>query len=164
MALSLIFARAENRCIGSNGALPWSLPDELAHFIRTVSGKALIMGRKTYQDPHAYHSDRLKLVISRNPGLRVNAGFERVSSLGEAQQRVESRAQEAYVIGGAGLIAEALPLATRVYETVVHANIEGDTYLDAFDFSGWESTVLQQHAVDEAHAHAYTVYRHLRQL
>ena len=164
LALSLIYARSENYCIGRAGELPWSLPDELAHFLRTVAGKALIMGRKTYQDPHAYHSSHLNVVISRHPQFAVREGFMLASSLPEAIEHAGGSEEDVFLIGGSSLFVEAIPLANQVYETVVHAEVEGDTYIEPLDFSGWDSAVMEQHPVDENHAYPYTVFRHRRRL
>jgi dihydrofolate reductase len=162
LALSLIYARSENYCIGRNGDLPWELPDEFAHFTRTTTGGAVIMGRKTYQDHNSYLSGRLNIVVTRNPGLKLAANVMRASSLEAAIALAEQGDGEIFVIGGRDLLREALPLARTVYETVVHAEIAGDTFVDQFDFSGWHTEVLQQHSADAAHAYGFTIYRHDR--
>ena len=162
MRISLIYARSENFCIGRGGKLPWSLPAELAHFMSTVSGHALIMGRRTYADPHSYPPGSLKIVISRNPELPLASGFLRAASLAEAQALLEEQDQEAFVIGGGQLLTAAFPVADTVHETVVHGEFEGDAYIEAFDFRGWRTSVIEEHPADAAHSDSFTIYRHER--
>ncbi len=160
--ISLIYARSENYCIGRDGGLPWSLPDEFAHFNQTTMGHAIIMGRLSYED-HAYElPGRLNIVITRNADYELAPGVLRAPSLTGAIDLAVNRCGHAFVIGGTRYLREALPLADLVYETIVHAEIPGDTFVDPFDFSGWGSELLANHAIDAEHAHAFSIYRHLR--
>jgi hypothetical protein len=59
-------------------------------------------------------------------------------------------------------LREALPISSTVYETVVHAVVDGDTFVDAFDYTGWQTEVLQEHPPDAAHIYGFTIYRHSR--
>lgn len=160
MSLSLIYARSENYCIGRGGDLPWSLPDEFEHFTRTTSGGVIIMGRKTYQDHNSYLSNRINIVVSRSDNLEICSQVQSARSLIEALDLVKSEELPIYVIGGKVLFREAFPLAKVVYESVIHASINGDTYVDPFDFHDWSTEVLQEHAADAEHAYGFTIYRH----
>ena len=162
MSLSIIYARSQNYCIGRNGDLPWDLPDEFAHFTRTTTGGAVIMGRKTYQDHNSYLSGRVNIVVSRNRYLTLAPKVLRASSLLEAIAIAARERGEIFVIGGSGLLTEAFPGATTAYETVVHADIEGDTFVTPFDFSSWRTEQLEEHPVDDRHAHGFAIYRHVR--
>lgn len=162
MSVSLIYARSENYCIGREGNLPWELPDEFAHFTRTTTGGAVIMGRKTYQDHNSYLSGRRNIVLTSNRDLPLAPNVLRENSLSAAIALAEPDGGEIFVIGGCGLLREALPVATTVYETVVHAALKGDTFVDPFDFSSWRTDVLEQHPADAAHSYGFTIYRHAR--
>lgn len=163
MTLSLIYARSEDRCIGKAGRIPWRLPDEFAHFKRTTMGKPIVMGRRTYEDHESALPGRLNIVITRQAGYMPAAGVVVVGSLEEAIERGRRESDEVFVIGGAGLFARAFEDADRVYETVVHTTIpDGDTYLPAFDLTGWGRAVLETHAADDRHAFGYTVSRYDR--
>ena len=162
MAVSLIYARSRNHCIGKDGAIPWHLPDEFGHFKQTTMGKPIIMGRKTYEDHQSALPGRLNIVISRQPGYRAAEGVLVVDSLDAAVARAERDSEEVFVIGGVQFFVAALPLATTVYETVVDADIDGDAMLPAFDFSDWRTEQMGEHGVDERHAYSYTIYRHCR--
>ena len=162
MGLSLIYARSTNWCIGKNGKVPWHLPDEFAHFKRVTMGKPIIMGRKSYEDHKSLLPGRLNIVISRKPDYKAVDGILLVQSLEHAMETAYADNDEIFVIGGAGLLAETLPVADAVYETLVDTDIEGDAYLPRFDFSDWTSEILERHSVDERHPLSYTAYCHRR--
>jgi dihydrofolate reductase len=163
VTLSLIYARSEDYCIGKAGQIPWWLPDEFAHFKRTTLGKPIIMGRKTYEDHNSALPGRLNIVISRNREYAAAEKVQVVSSLAEAMALGLEKSDEVFVVGGSGLFETSFPKAARVYETIVHTQIpEGDTFVPAFDFSGWTHQLLEQHPKDERHAHAFSIHYYER--
>jgi len=163
MTLSLIFARSEDHCIGKGGGIPWRLPADFAHFKCTTIGKPIIMGRKTYEDHESALPGRLNLVVTRQAGYEAAAGVVVVDSIEAAVARAKEDSADYFVIGGAAFFEQSMPHAQTVYETVVHTTVEGgDTFLPAFDFTGWQTQELQHHPTDERHAFAFTVYRHDR--
>ena len=141
MKLSLVWAMARNRVIGSNNKLPWHLPEDLKYFKRITMGKPVIMGRKTYDSIGKPLPGRTNIVVTRNSEWSA-AGVKTVDSLEAARKLCESIAaidgiDEAMVIGGAQIYAMALPLADRLYLTEVHADVEGDAVFPEFDRGGW---------------------------
>ena len=162
MPFALIYARSENYCIGRDGALPWRLPDEFKHFNAVTMGAAVVMGRKTYEDHCCELPGRLNIVITRQEDLPLAQGVIRANSLQEALARAEQSRDQIFVIGGAGFLRDSLPLADTVYETVVHAELQGDTFVDAFEFEGWSTDLIEKHPADTEHRHAFSVYRHHR--
>ncbi|QDU71119.1 dihydrofolate reductase [Mucisphaera calidilacus] len=161
MILSLIYARSENHVIGRDGKLPWRLPEDFRHFKRTTLGHPIIMGRRTFEDHNAVLPGRTNIVLTRNPDFPF-PGITARRTLDDALAPYRDTDEEVFIIGGAGLFAEAFPMADRVYETVVHAEVEGDVVLSAFDFSGWNHEVLMEHPVDERHEIGFTVTRRSR--
>ncbi|WP_165954180.1 dihydrofolate reductase [Seongchinamella unica] len=162
MKISLIYARSENHCIGRDGQLPWKLPEEYAHFLRVTRGNAVIMGRRTYEENNSELQGCRNIVVSRSDKLVLPANVSRAGSLPEALSLCVDLADKVFVIGGVSLYREALPKAQEVYETVVMADLEGDTYIDAFDFTEWTTEQVKTHGVDASHAFAFTVFRHRR--
>lgn len=160
--LSLIYARSENHCIGIDGRIPWRLPDDFAHFKRTTMGCPIIMGRRTYEDHESALPGRLNIVITRQAGYTPAQGVVVVAGLDEAIATARRDHGDYFVIGGVQLFVDSLPLADRVYETVVHATVDGDAFLPAFDFSNWHTSELATHSADDRHAHAFTIYQHDR--
>ncbi|GGE59152.1 dihydrofolate reductase [Priestia taiwanensis] len=123
--ISLIWAMDENRLIGKDNDLPWRLPAELAYFKRTTMGQPIIMGRKTYESIGRPLPGRENIVVTRNSDFTAE-GVTVVHSLHEALE--QTKETEAFVIGGAQIYKEALPLASRLYVTHIHHAFEGDTY------------------------------------
>lgn len=162
-SISLIYARSLNHCIGDNGAVPWSLPDDYAHFENTTFGKPVIMGRKTYEDHESVLPGCLNIVVSKQHAYPVAQGIELVQSLPDAISLASEKSDEIFVIGGAGLLSLAFLKASTVYETIVDTTISGDTVLPNFDFSAWNTQLLQNHSIDQHHEFAFRVYRHHRQ-
>jgi dihydrofolate reductase len=160
--VSLIYARSLNYCIGDNGGLPWCLPNEYAHFEKTTAGKAVVMGRKTYEDHESVLPGCLNIVVSKQQAYPVAEGIELVQSLPDALDLASKHSDEIFVIGGADLLNLAFSKADTVYETIVDTRISGDTVLPKFDFSDWNTELLQSHPVDTQHEFGFKVYLHQR--
>jgi dihydrofolate reductase len=127
--LHLIYARAANGVIGKDNQLPWHLPEDLAHFKRTTLGCPVIMGRKTWDSlPPKFRPlpGRLNIVITRDAGF-VAEGSSVVHSL-EAARALCPIDSNAWVIGGAQIYAQALPLASSVVVTEIARAFDGDAY------------------------------------
>ena len=129
MQLHLIYARATNGVIGVNGTLPWHLPEDLAHFKRTTLGCPVIMGRKTWDSIPAKFRPlpgRTNIVVTRQGNWNEN-GARPAKNIPEALQICEQIAH-VWVIGGAQIYAQALPLAHTVVVTEIAADFEGDAF------------------------------------
>ena len=143
MIVSLVVARAENGVIGKDNALPWRIPADLQHFKRRTLGKPVVMGRRTFESIGKPLPGRENIVLTRDRDWRPE-GVTIAATLAEAL----SGRVEVAIIGGAQVYADALPLATRVELTEVHASPEGDTSLPAFDPADWQETAREDHAAD----------------
>lgn len=155
MQLSVIAAVADNGVIGRDGRLPWHLPDEMRHFRRVTLGKAVVMGRLTWESLRRPLRDRLNLVVTSRDGWTAE-GAERAGSLDDALAQARAAGhEEAVVIGGARLYAEAVPRADRLYLTHVEAEVEGDVRFPPIDLTAWTPTHEERHARDERHAFAF---------
>jgi dihydrofolate reductase len=161
--ISLIYARSLNHCIGDNGEVPWCLPDDYTHFEKTTIGKPVIMGRRTYEDHKSALPGCLNIVVSTQQNYQAAEGIELLHSLPDAIDLANQNSKEIFVIGGVGLFNLAISKANTVYETVVDATISGDTVLPSYDFSRWNTELLQSHPIDKHHKFAFKIYRHHRQ-
>lgn len=128
--LTLIVAMSRNHVIGRAGQLPWHLPEDLQHFKATTMGHPIIMGRKTYESIGRPLPGRRNIVVTRNADYQAE-GITIVHSLDEAIEHCVD--QDAFVIGGAQLYAQALPRANRIYLTLIDSEIAGDTYFPKID-------------------------------
>lgn len=137
--LRLILARAANGVIGNNNTLPWHLPEDLAHFKRLTMGATVLMGRKTWDSlPPRFRPlpGRRNLVLTRQPGWQA-PGAIAVHSIAEAlalgaNPDTDAHPGPVWVIGGAQIYAEALPLATTAVVTEIDADFDGDAFAPQF--------------------------------
>ena len=133
--ISIIVAVASNGVIGDKNSLLWHIREDMVHFRTTTSGHPVIMGRKTYDSIGRPLPKRTNVVITRDTNLVIE-GCTVVHSLEEAVSMFDS-AEEVFVIGGAQIYAQALPLAERIYLTVVGKEYEGDTSFPDIDYAEW---------------------------
>lgn len=145
--IAFVVAAAANGVIGRDGQLPWRLPSDLKRFRALTLGKPIIMGRKTYESIAKPLDGRDNIVLSRQPGFNppgvaVVARIEDAIQLGRrlaAQQGVD----EVAIIGGAEVFGAALPLADRIYLTLVKGTPVGETRLAQFDPETWQETARE---------------------
>jgi dihydrofolate reductase len=145
---------AENRVIGVDNSLPWRLPADLRHFRRLTTGHHVIMGRRNYESIGKPLPDRTNIVVTRNPSYRA-PGCLVMHSL-EAALASAQNDPEIFVIGGADIYRQALDRADRLYLTLVHAQVKGDTYFPSIDEKQWQEISRERHELDEKNPHACT--------
>lgn len=157
--LHLIYARAANGVIGRDGAMPWHLPEDLAHFKRTTLGCPVIMGRKTWESlPPKFRPlpGRANIVVSRNEYWRAD-GAQRAGSLQDALSACAG-APDAWVIGGGEIYAQALPLAHSVVVTEIAQTFEGDTFAPKLD-AAWLEIRREAHTAANGLPFAFVTYQ-----
>ncbi len=140
----MIAAVGSNGVIGVDGDLPWRIPEDLRHFRRNTVGHAVIMGRKTWDSLGRPLKNRRNIVLSRQPGLRLE-GAEVVGSLPEALALAREEDDAPRIIGGATLYAAAMPLATSLILTEVDQAPAGDTFFPPRDPARWQETSREPH-------------------
>jgi dihydrofolate reductase len=144
--LHLIVACAENRVIGRNGHLPWSIPEDFKFFERETAGQICVLGRVCFETwPCAAERGRRPIVITRDAGL-ARPGVATASSLAGALALAESLPGEIYVCGGQRIFAEtlALPRPLRLHLTLVHADVPGDVYFPDWRHRAWRETARRE--------------------
>ncbi|MDM9560561.1 dihydrofolate reductase [Bordetella petrii] len=154
--LALVVAYSDNRVIGRDNALPWKLPGDLAHFKRTTLGSPIIMGRKTWESLGRPLPGRANIVISRN--LQYSAPGAQVVPTLQAAMAACGAVDDAYVIGGAQIYAQALPLAQRIIATEVHAQVEGDAFFPLLPSFAWREASRQPQPPENGYAYDFVVY------
>jgi len=161
MPLHLIFARAANDVIGKDNQIPWHLPEDMAHFKRTTAGCPVIMGRKTWDSIPARFRPlpgRRNVVVTHQSGWQCE-GAERASSL---QQAIElcSAAPDIWVIGGAQIYAQAMPLAHDAVVTEIEADFEGDAHAPQFG-PDWHVTRREAHVAASGLKFSFVTYQRI---
>lgn len=133
--ISLIAAMSQNRAIGLNNALPWTpIPADWDNLKEVTKGKKMIMGRKSYDNPHRIWSEFGNFVITRQLDYIVDEGFEVVDSLEKAFEKCKNE-DEVFVLGGEEIFRLSLPFANKIYLTLVDETFEGDAFFPEFDIT-----------------------------
>lgn len=158
MIISLIAALSANRVIGENNDLPWRLPDDMKYFMKTTTGHHVIMGRKNYDSLPANFKplpNRTNIIVTRQRHF-VAEGCKVVNSIEAGIEIAKSNnEQELFIIGGAQIYQQALPLADQLYLTEIKAEVNGDTYFPKIDKTEWQEASRVAHAADEKHQFAF---------
>jgi dihydrofolate reductase len=166
--IHLIYARASNGVIGLNGTMPWHLPEDLAHFKRATLGCPVVMGRKTWDSlprPFRPLPGRKNIVITRQAGWldaqqlvdKPNTSVLAVDSL-DAAWAACGEAPHVWVMGGAQIYAQALPLAHEVVVTEIEAAFEGDAYAPVLD-SSWQAVARERHTSASGLGYSFVTYQ-----
>jgi len=132
---SIIAAISTNQVIGSSGAIPWSLPEDLKYFQKKTLGSSIVMGRKTYESIGKPLPNRNNIVISSS--LRNIYGIVIIKSVNDLIKNLDGNEEEIFIIGGQKIYEEFLPLANKLIITEVKIEVEGDTFFPFWDRSEW---------------------------
>ncbi len=134
MEIAIIVAMTPQGLIGKDNQIPWRLSGDLQRFKKITMGHPIIMGRKTFESLPGLLPGREHIIMTRNPNYSAE-GCVIVSNWEQIEILVEGKA---FVIGGADIYNYALPIATELYTTIVHAELEGDTYFPEWNKEEWQ--------------------------
>lgn len=156
MRIALVVAFDRKFAIGVDGQLPWQLPDDLKHFKSLTLGKPILMGRLTAESLGRALPGRQNLVLTRSGRVPFDC-MEAVDTVDAALERARATgADELAVIGGGGVFAATLPIATHLHLTEVAVSLDrADAYFPPLDRSQWLETSRVHHAADARHALAF---------
>ena len=152
--ISIIVAIDENGLIGKRNGLPWKLPADLKHFKTLTSGHTVIMGRKTYDSIGKPLPNRTNIVVSKSDDLQID-GCITVKSPEEAL-KASLENQEIFVIGGAEIYRQFLPLAQTIYMTEIHNKFDGDIFFPTIDYDEWKEKERQDFEADDMNLYKYS--------
>lgn len=152
--ISIIVAVAKNGVIGDKNSLLWHLREDMIHFRTITSGHPVVMGRKTYDSIGRPLPKRTNVVITRDTNLTIE-GCTMAHSLEEAVALFD-KSEEVFIIGGAQIYRQALPLADRIYLTVIDKEYEGDTSFPEIDYSQWREYSREEFARGEEFEHPFS--------
>jgi dihydrofolate reductase len=150
MKISIIAAIGKNKELGKNNKLLWHISEDLKRFHSITKGHVIIMGRKTWESlPHKPLIGRYNIVITRDLEFKINnlrkgKDFAVVNSLEEAL-RLATLAQgndECFIIGGGQIYNQAIPMADKLYLTVIEKNFEADTFFP--DYSNFKKVISEK--------------------
>ncbi len=147
MEIAIIVAMTPQGLIGKNNQIPWHLPADLQRFKKITMGHPIVMGRKTFESLPRILPGRQHIVLTRNNDYRAT-GCNVISNWNEVKDLVAGFAK-VFVIGGADIYKCTLPLAKQMYVTLVHADLEGETYFPEWDEKNWKEVEREIRAKDE---------------
>jgi dihydrofolate reductase len=159
--LSIIVAIAENLAIGKDNDLLWHIPGDLKRFKQFTTSRTVIMGKRTfYSLPRRPLPNRRNLVITDIPGETID-GCEMAYSIEDAVAKCDQLAEN-FVIGGASVYRQFLPLADRLYLTRVHKSFEGDVFFPEINPEEWELISKEDLPVDDELGFAWSYENYQR--
>jgi len=158
--LSIIVATDELGLIGKDNDLPWRLSADLQYFRRITMGKPLIMGRNTHESIGRVLPGRQNIILTRDENYMAK-GCDVVHTLKSALAHCKD-SDEVIVMGGASLYKQFLPQADRLYLTLVHAKLEGDTWFPEWYDIDWQEVSRETHQSDDKNEFDYSfiTYNH----
>lgn len=141
MSSCIIVAMAKNRTIGVNNTLPWRCPEDLKHFKALTMGHHMIMGRKTFESIGKPLPGRTTVVVTRDSNLKIE-GCLIAHSLPEAIKTCANDSQT-FIVGGAEIYAQTLPLVDTLYITEIQQDVAGDAWFPEIDSSEWHEVARE---------------------
>lgn len=162
--LVIVAAVARGGVIGRDGALPWHLAADMQHFREVTRDGPVVMGRRTWDSlPARYRPlpGRSNIVVTRRAGWGAE-GAQAAPSLAAALRLAQLRlgpARRVFVIGGAQLYRDALPLADVLELTEVQADVDGDTHFPFWDRSAFDEVNRAAQPADHGVAFDFVTYR-----
>ena len=151
--VSIIVAVALNGVIGDKNALLWHIKEDMRFFRQKTTGHPVIMGRKTYESLGRPLPKRTNVVISRT--IDKIEGCEVAHSLEEAIAMFDAK-EEIFIIGGAQIYAQALPLADRLYITQLEQSYQGDTSFPAWNRAEWRLVEKECYPCGESYRYPFS--------
>lgn len=164
MIISLVAAAGNNNVIGSNNKLPWKMPADMKFFMNLTMKHTVIMGRKTFESFGKPLKDRKNIIISRNQNLSI-PGCDVVYSLKYAiilAKTLAKEEDEVFIIGGAEIYRQAMPLANKIYLTRIKGDFEGDAYFPVIHSTEWKEISHIEQKADEKNPYPFAFLEYIK--
>jgi dihydrofolate reductase len=156
MVISIIVAIGNNRVIGCKNALPWNLPADMKHFRQLTLGRPVIMGQKTFESIGKALPGRTNIVLTLDKSFQAPDCLT-AYSIEEALSLAENKgAKEVMIIGGVSIYKQFLPLASRLYLTLIEGDFEGDAFFPEFDYNCWNEIERIKNEPDKDNPYKYS--------
>jgi dihydrofolate reductase len=149
MIISIVVAQSSNGVIGKGNQLPWHLSNDLKYFKQLTTGHCIIMGKNTYQSIGKALPNRVNIVLTNNSEFDAPHCVVRNSLQQALDYCTRWQQHEVYIIGGAKVYEQALPIVHKLYITQVEATInDGDAYFPKIDNNKWDLVQAERHTKD----------------
>ena len=154
--ISLIAAIGKNNELGKGNTLLFSMPADMKHFKNTTKLHTVVMGRKTFESIGKPLPNRRNIVITHNVNYKP-AGVEVAHSLAGALDLIKDLNEEIFIIGGALLYKETMPIADKLYITHVDAeDADADAFFPEIVPIAWNEIKREEHKKDSENPFDYT--------
>ncbi|MBQ0103892.1 MAG: dihydrofolate reductase [Prevotellaceae bacterium] len=156
--ISIIVAIAKNFAIGKKNELLYKMPNDMKRFKSTTTGHTVIMGRNTFNSfPHRPLPNRRNIVLALPEEIPADhEGAEWFTSLEQALDAAKDDG-EVFIIGGAYVYHQTLPIADKLYLTVIDDEPnDADAFFPTVNYNEWTAINEEKHEADERHAYPYT--------
>lgn len=136
--IALIGAVSRNGMMGKAGWLPWDIPDELGFFLKTIVGRAIVVGRISYEAMEVVPPDTI--IVTRQTDIELRPGCVAAASMEIALSMACATGKDVLVIGGASAYKAAWPYCDRAYLTTIEHDFDGDTRFPDLPVWTWPLT------------------------
>ncbi|MGU8121976.1 dihydrofolate reductase [Clostridium perfringens] len=156
--ISIIVAMSENNVIGNNGKIPWKIKGEQKRFKDLTIGNTIIMGRKSFDEIGKPLPNRKTILISKTKKI-IDTSCITVNSLKDALE-ITRKESEVFIAGGGQVYKDAMPYVDRIYLTVIHKNVDGDTFFPQLNKNDFKKTYEEY--VDGEIPYTYYTYDRIK--
>ena len=144
--------------------MPWRLPREMKHFVRSTRGKPIVVGRTTFASWGGKPlRDRTNIILTRNPAYRAPEGAHACGDIDQAMDLVSGE-KEVMICGGAVVYTAFLARADKMILTHIDATFDGDTKFPEWDAEAWDVERSEHFVADDDNAFNYTIRWYVRKL
>ncbi|MFA4999104.1 MAG: dihydrofolate reductase [Candidatus Paceibacterota bacterium] len=154
MIISIIVAIGNNRVVGIDNKLPWNLPADMKHFREKTMGKPVIVGQKTFESIGKPLPGRTNIVLTLDKNFN-HPGCIVAHSIEEALKAAKDF-EEVMIIGGVSIYGQFMPLADRMYLTLIDGDFKGDIYFPEINYQDWEETERIDNLPDKENPYKYS--------
>ena len=144
---------AKTRALGRHNDLLWRIPDDLKRFRRLTLGHPIIMGSKTYESIGSVLPGRTNIILSYETSYRVPLGLVAHSIENALDLAKKEKTNEIFIIGGGQVFKSALPIADKLYLTLVEDDTEGDVYFP--DYRDFKKKVFEESHLEYTPPYTY---------
>lgn len=155
MEIIIIAAMSSNKVIGANNDIPWHIPEELKQFKERTIGSSVIMGRKTFESIGFPLPERKNIILTKSTSY-TQPKCNTAHSIREALALC-SNEEKVFILGGAEVFKQTIPLAHTIYLTILDRSVEGDTYFP--DFSHKEFKEIKREEYLKSEPYTIITYR-----
>ena len=160
MIISAVVVVDQNWGIGKNNQLLVHFPADLKRFKSITTGHSIIMGRKTFESMGRALPNRRNIVITRQADLKLD-GAEISFSLENALMLCQAE-EEVFIIGGAEIFKQAMPVLNKIYLTRIQKSFDADTFFPEIT-SEWKETEKQDFDPDDKTPFSYSFLTYQKQ-